>query len=751
MNNALCLQILTIDGATMMYPVRHDEAVSETIGAVLLISIVVIAVAIVGTILWSQPVAQKIPSFSASITNASCNVILTHSGGETVTNTEIRLLVNGNDQTANFNMTGTASPWTSWAIGETLVYAPPEPSCALPGQVDIVYRNGDSYSYLSTVYLQPFTVLPSLPRPYTHTITASAGTGGSITPSGTVVVIDGASQLFTITANSLYEIRNISVDGVSQPASSGYTFTNIIADHTISATFGVVPPVASFTGTPLSGTAPLLVTFTDSSLNIPTAWNWSFKNATQAWTQFSTAQNPAFSFPNGTYDINLTATNAGGSNTFTRTGYFTATTPPVADFTGTPLSGTAPLPVTFTDTSSNTPTSWKWEYKNATVGWTEFGSNARNPTFTFPVGRYSINLTATNAGGSGNKTSNNYINASPSPAWYDCNWGRRNIITIDHTKVSADLTSFPVLISLTDANLKSSAKSDGYDILFTKSDGTTKIPHEIESYTSSTGALVAWVQVPSVSSLTDTTVYMYYNNSGAANQQNVNGVWDSNYTGVWHLKENPAGTAPQMLDSTSNANSGTSAGSMIAGNQVAAKINGGLDLDGSNDYIESKNNIGITANAVRTITFWAKLDTTGNQGLVTWGNTALNQKFGGLIWGANNFLWGWGSGNDWDTLTAAATGSWKYHALVNDGTKGRWYVDGTELGSGFAHTYNTADSHAFIGRAIDSSASYYMNGIIDEVRISNTARSAGWILTEYRNQNSPSTFSSLGSQEQWTC
>jgi hypothetical protein len=45
----------------------------------------------------------------------------------------------------------------------------------------------------------------------------------------------------------------------------------------------------------------------------------------------------------------------------------------------------------------------------------------------------------------------------------------------------------------------------------------------------------------------------------------------------------------------------------------------------------------------------------------------------------------------------------------------------------------------------------WFDGILDEVRISNSARSAFWISTEYNNQNSPATFYSLGNQEQWTC
>jgi hypothetical protein len=69
------------------------------------------------------------------------------------------------------------------------------------------------------------------------TITASAGSGGSINPSGAVVVAQGASQSFTITPNSGFTVSSVTVDGANQGAITSYTFSNVQANHTISATF----------------------------------------------------------------------------------------------------------------------------------------------------------------------------------------------------------------------------------------------------------------------------------------------------------------------------------------------------------------------------------------------------------------------------------------------------------------------------------------------------------------------------------
>src|SRR3989344_5479846 len=121
-------------------------------------------------------------------------------------------------------------------------------------------------------------------------------------------------------------------------------------------------------------------------------------------------------------------------------------------------------------------------------------------------------------------------------AWYSDSWGFRKKLTIDYTKVSggADLTNFPVLVSLTDLNL-TKAQSTGNDIVFTSSDGSTKLDHEIEKFTQSSGELVAWVEIPTLSYTANTIIYIYYGNPSVTSQQNKTGVWDSNYIMVYHL------------------------------------------------------------------------------------------------------------------------------------------------------------------------------------------------------------------------
>jgi PKD repeat protein len=160
--------------------------------------------------------------------------------------------------------------------------------------------------------------------------------------------------------------------------------------------------VADFTGSPTSGEAPLTVSFTDQSTDA-TSWDWDFGDGGT-----STAQSPSHQYSSaGTYTVTLTATNSCGSDVETKTDYITVSEPcvaPVADFTGNPTSGEAPLTVSFTDQSSNSPTSWSWDFGDGGT------STAQNPSHQYgSAGTYTVSLTATNACGSDVETKTDYI------------------------------------------------------------------------------------------------------------------------------------------------------------------------------------------------------------------------------------------------------------------------------------------------------------------------------------------------------
>ncbi len=170
--------------------------------------------------------------------------------------------------------------------------------------------------------------------------------------------------------------------------------------------------VAGFSATPTTGTAPLSVQFTDTSINaVSTSWNFG-DGAVSADT------NPTHVYTEaGTYTVTLTATGESGSDTETKNGYITVVSggipvpsAPVAAFTADVTSGQASLIVQFTDASTNSPESWAWNFGDGA------SSTAQHPqhTYTEP-GTYTVTLTATNADGTDTETKTGYISVSTTP------------------------------------------------------------------------------------------------------------------------------------------------------------------------------------------------------------------------------------------------------------------------------------------------------------------------------------------------
>ena len=225
----------------------------------------------------------------------------------------------------------------------------------------------------------------------------------NVTPTATVTVIPTTSTVVTTavptTSPTATPVTTTTITPTTVPATTA-TATPVPTATTVvpTTTAASVIPVSGFTASTVSGIAPLMVQFTDTSTNDPTSWSWSFGDGNT-----STVENPSFTYSTaGTYTVTLTATNAAGTKVDTQTDLITvnaATVPPVADFSQSASSGTAPFTVQFTDTSDNTPTSWSWSFGDGNT------STAENPSFTYTTaGTYTVSLTAANAGGSNSTT-----------------------------------------------------------------------------------------------------------------------------------------------------------------------------------------------------------------------------------------------------------------------------------------------------------------------------------------------------------
>jgi hypothetical protein len=354
------------------------------------------------------------------------------------------------------------------------------------------------------------------------------------------------------------------------------------------------------------------------------------------------------------------------------------------------------------------------------------------------------------------------ITSTARAAWYDSNWQYRKAITIDGSRVAGGPhVDFPVLISITDTDL-SAARADGWDLLFTDSDETAKLDHEIESFNNGSGVLVAWVRIPApgITNGTDKTIYLYYGYPTVpADQQNVNGVWNASYQAVWHLKEDPSDTAPQMKDSTSSPNHGTSYGTMTTADQVPGKINGSLDFDGSDDEIRLSNAI-IGDGAAFTITAWIQMgaDTLDQRTIYSEGLTSATEYLFLYVDDStpNVRFYSVNTAFEWtkiDGTTDVEDNQPHFVAMVQRSKTDReLFVDTVSQGTDTQNAGTLATNTAAIGFLRTDWVADPFIGILDEVRISNLDRSIDWITTEFNNQSNPGTgaggfLSSVGPQE----
>jgi PKD repeat protein len=199
---------------------------------------------------------------------------------------------------------------------------------------------------------------------------------------------------------------------------TGYGLVNAYQAALLAASGAAPPPVADFGAVPSSGTAPLTVSFTDSSSGDVTSWSWDFGDGS-----YDSTQNPVHTYTaSGLYNVTLSVSGPGGADTKTKTGFIdasglaTASSPPVAGFTADAPAGAAPHTVSFTDNSAGTIYNWSWDFGDGYV------STSPNPSHTYTEsGVYTLRLTVSGPGGSDAVSAADYVRISPSgpTVWQD--------------------------------------------------------------------------------------------------------------------------------------------------------------------------------------------------------------------------------------------------------------------------------------------------------------------------------------------
>jgi PKD repeat protein len=331
-----------------------DRGVSEIVGAMLLVSLVIIGVMIVSVAVLSQPPPEDIPQVTALAENISKTVYLYHNGGDSLQPNEIRVLVNG--ENSSFSLAN-SEQWP-WSAGKTLKVDYTGPG--MPRYVQLIYTGGSTQTLILTAYFVP----PIITGGPTSIPTTSPPT----MPTTIITTIPTTSPTTTAT-------------------------TPPICD----------PLIADFTRTPSSGYVPLTVQFNDQSTPQPQiiGWNWNFGDGYS-----SIQQNPSHTYTSvSVYLVTLTVRNTCGNSNSTQKYIQVLNCPPInPDFSASETQSCGvPFMVQFNDLSSPNPVSWLWNFGDGGT------STGQNPSHLYQdPGLYTVTLSVTDSCG------NFYIKSKPS-------------------------------------------------------------------------------------------------------------------------------------------------------------------------------------------------------------------------------------------------------------------------------------------------------------------------------------------------
>jgi hypothetical protein len=308
--------------------------------------------------------------------------------------------------------------------------------------------------------------------------------------------------------------------------------------------------------------------------------------------------------------------------------------------------------------------------------------------------------------------------------------------TASGANVNGTVTGFPVLVRLSGGTFDfNEAQSGGNDVRFAKTDGTL-LPFSIGRWERIAGTAEIWVKMDTIYGNDSAhCLVMLWGNSAAVSASSNTAVFgaDNGFAGVWHLDAD-------CRDVSGNGHNGTNYGAV----DVPGIIGSAKQFNGE-DSIKITGLLGTPANV--TLSAWIKTDSTisSGQDIVTIGDAAFIR--------ADETVSGYGTGGyahrytrNGDTsftkvtsgLNIAKTG-WRFVAFSFDNLTQTHilYIDGLPVrvdNSAYAVDYSGVGNNTFIGMHGNGKKSYAMRGMVDEVRVCKTARSADWIRLCYMNQ-----------------
>ncbi len=354
---------------------------------------------------------------------------------------------------------------------------------------------------------------------------------------------------------------------------------------------------------------------------------------------------------------------------------------------------------------------------------------------------------------------NNQTAFAYNSAWLS-GWENRVKITIDKDQIDEDLTHFPVPIFISSSSGQNNddttrifdeVGANWQKIAVTKSDGVSQIYVEKEKWSTTTEEAVLWVSTStfSISSSTDTDIYLYYENSQSDNSDYVAAVnsrpevWDDYFKAVYHLSESGRATDSRK-DSTSNNNhlDNTQYHCEYDGDEdtTDGKIGNADFLDGDDypdaDCASNDSPSGLpSGDVIKTISAWLKSKSDGGQYddmVGGFGDTEEGEAFYTGRFSSSWKVMGWSS--DWNTGYDGNNfldATWHYVTVTYDQNRTILYRDYNSVATTTNFSWNTDPQHIVMGNEIDK-AGMPFQGTLDEFRISSTNRSDAWIKADYQ-------------------
>jgi hypothetical protein len=496
--------------------------------------------------------------------------------------------------------------------------------------------------------------------------------------------------------------------------------------------------------------------------------------ATYSWvsvanTSNTSATNPATFASASTGGYTLTVVASGCTSTATVTPTVNSV-PAAVTFTASPTTVAVGANTTVTLTSTVVAgITYTWDTDGGTPA-TNTGTTAFTVNWA-TAGAKVITLTATNASGC-TTTATQTVIVTKTIASGNYAYSHPITLTLPSGTISGTLTNFPALVYIKEDALKTglgcannvsstSGGVNGYDFAFTTDVGINELFYQVESFDQTTGTLLVWVQVPTLG-ITTTNLKFYFGSLTPAHTAGfAKATWSSDYQAIYHFNEGSA--AATVLDATSNSKNAAQTSTAVATGQ----INSAYQFNGTSSKIISTS----TANNITgsfTLSAWVKptapytLSSSGAYDYKLITNEALNYTTAGYKLG----LYGSTPTNVYPevetrpntgepasttrststTQTAVTVNGWHYvQGVYNSATSTFYtYLDGQlNLTKTGAIASGSTGQSMYLGS--DFGAGNFLNGALDEVRVSNTPKSSDWIKAEYYNQNNQLTFTTSSS------